>query len=60
MKDKKIVHSFFLIFVTATTKDKTNLTEIEKNKKNIISSDYKLLKEDLDKKVEIKEIRTLI
>lgn len=60
MKDKKIVHSFFLIFVTATTKDKLDLVDIEKNRKNIISSDYKLLKEDLDKKVEIKEIRTLI
>jgi ADP-ribose pyrophosphatase YjhB (NUDIX family) len=60
IKNKNTVHAFFLIFVSATTKEKIELTEIEKNKKNIISSDYKLLMNDLDKKIEIKEIKTLI
>jgi len=50
---KKIVHSFILIFATATTKQKIELTEIEKNKPKIISSDYNLLKNNLSKKVSL-------
>lgn len=49
----KIVHSFLLTFVTAKTRDKINYIDIEKNKPKIISSDYKLLKNDLDKKINI-------
>lgn len=55
-RNKKVMHSFLLIFVTAKTKDRIELINFEKNKKNIISSDYKLLKEDLDKQLKIKEI----
>ena len=42
-KNKKILHSFLLIFVSATTKQKLQKTNIEKNKKKIIKSDYKLI-----------------
>ncbi|MGD9275599.1 MAG: NUDIX domain-containing protein [Candidatus Pacearchaeota archaeon] len=51
-KDKKI-HSFILILVTASTKEKIKYTEINKNKSKIIPSDYKLIKSDLDKEIEI-------
>jgi len=57
-KEKKTIHSFFLIFVSAKTKDKIELINIDENKSKIISSDYKLLKEDLEKKVEIRNITT--
>ena len=53
-----VLHSFFLVFVSAKTKDKIELTNIEKNKKNIISSDYILLKKDLNKKINIKTLIT--
>lgn len=54
----KIVHSFILIFVTAKTKQKIELIEIKKNKSKIISSDYKLLKNDLAKKANINVIHS--
>lgn len=44
-KSKKIIHSFLLIFVTANTKDKINFLDLEKNKSQIIKSDYKLINE---------------
>ncbi len=43
---KKIMHSFLLILVSADTKDEVNLTEVNKNRKKIIPSDYKLIKSD--------------
>jgi ADP-ribose pyrophosphatase YjhB (NUDIX family) len=55
-KGKKIVHTFLLIFVSAKTNDKIEYTEIAKNKSRIISSDYKLLKEDLSKEIKLKNI----
>ena len=58
-KNKKILHSFLLIFVTAQTKDKLDLTDINKNKSKIISSDYKLIKNDINKEVKIKNITTM-
>jgi len=58
-KNKKILYTYILIFVNAKTKDKINLTNIEKNKKKIITSDYLLLKRDIDKKIDIKTINTL-
>lgn len=57
-KQKRNVHSFLLIFATAKTKDKIEFTDIEKNKKKIISSDYKLIKKDLGKEIKIKELTT--
>lgn len=55
-KSGKTIHSFLLIFVNAKTKDKINFIDIEKNKKQIISSDYKLIKNYSDKKIDIKQI----
>jgi len=57
-KDKKIVHSFLLILTTATTKDKIKYTDI--NKKKIISSDYKLIKNNLNQEVKIKNVLSKI
>ena len=57
-KNKKIIHSFLLILVTAKTKDKINFLDIDKNKSKIISSDYKLLKKDINQEIEIKNIFT--
>jgi ADP-ribose pyrophosphatase YjhB (NUDIX family) len=54
----KIVHSFFLILVSARTKDKIKMTKIDENKRKIISSDYKLIKEDLERTIDIKIINT--
>ena len=42
-KNGKIIHSFVLFFVSAKSKD-LSLVEVNKNKKMIISSDYKLIK----------------
>ena len=42
-KKGKIFHSFLLVVVEAVSLDKIDLIDIEKNKKNIISSDYKLI-----------------
>jgi len=57
-KKNKIIHSFLHVFVTATTNDKISYTNIEKNKAKIISSDYKLIKNDLDREVKIKTFLT--
>ncbi len=59
-KNDKNLHSFLLILVTATTKDKIEFTDIKKNKDKIITSDYKLIKDDLNKKIKIKNIVTRI
>jgi ADP-ribose pyrophosphatase YjhB (NUDIX family) len=52
-KNKSKIHSFLLVFVTATTKDKIILVDINRNKSKIIKSDYELLKNDLDKEIRI-------
>jgi len=57
-QDKKI-HSFILIFVTASTQDEIEYTNISKNKSKIISSDYSLIKKDLKKQINIKEFLTI-
>lgn len=57
-KQNKKLHSFLLIFVTATTKDKIEFTNIEKNKCKIISSDYKLMKKDINSAVKINNFIT--
>lgn len=53
---QKIIHSFLLIFVTATTKDKIEYFDIKKNKNKIIQSDYKLIQSDLNKEIKIQNI----
>ena len=57
-KKNKILYSYLLIFVSATTKENPELTIFEKNKSKIITSDYKLLKNDLDKEIKINQINT--
>lgn len=45
-----------LIFVTSITNDKIQYINPKNCKKNIISSDYKLIREDLNKEIKIKNI----
>ena len=59
-KGNKIIHSFLLILISAKTKDKILFTNVVKNKKNIITSDYKLISKDLKKKTNIENIETLL
>jgi ADP-ribose pyrophosphatase YjhB (NUDIX family) len=56
-KKKETLHSFLLILVTAITKDK--ITYSTPNKIKTISSDYNLIKNDLNKEIKIKELITL-
>ncbi len=55
-KSKEVVHSFILFFVTVTTKDSLELTKVERSKKKIISSDYKLITQDSEKETEVPTI----
>ncbi|MCK5607479.1 NUDIX hydrolase, partial [Candidatus Pacearchaeota archaeon] len=55
---KKKIHSFLLIFVSAVTNEEIKLTPIKRNKEKIISSDYELLLNDLEKTVNIKTLST--
>jgi len=57
-KNKKIIHSFILIFVTAKTKDKIELTNVIQKKSKIIPSDYKLILNDSNKKTTLKIINS--
>lgn len=55
-KNKKIIHTFLLIFVLAETKDEIIYIDINKSKSKIISSDYSLIQKDLKKEIQIKNI----
>jgi ADP-ribose pyrophosphatase YjhB (NUDIX family) len=55
-KKEKIIHTFLLLFISAETKDEIQYYNLEKNKKQIISSDYKLIKNDLNKEIKINGI----
>lgn len=57
-KNGKTIHSFLLILVTAKTHDKIEFSDLDKNKSKIISSDYKLLKKDINQEVKINNIFT--
>ena len=54
-KNRKILHSFLLILVTATTKDKIEYTGL-KDREKIISSDYRLITNDLNRETKIQNI----
>ena len=54
---EKIKHSFILILVEATTKDKIKLGDVAKNKKRIIKSDYQLITSK-DKEINIRTFYT--
>ena len=55
-KNKTTIHTFLLILVSAITKDKIQLTDIQKSKSKIISSDYKLIKNKQNSEINIKTI----
>ena len=59
-KRNKILHSFLLIFVSAEAKDKIDLTDVDKNKKKIVKSDYKLIKSSSDREISIGTINSHI
>lgn len=57
-KNNKIIQTDIILFVSAKTKDKIQLTNLNKAKSKIITSDYFLIKNDLSKKIDIKTINT--
>lgn len=57
-KNKEILHSFVLFFITATASQPLTLTNIINQKSKIITSDYHLLKNDLNKKIKIPTINS--
>jgi len=57
-KNKKIIQTDIIFLVSASSKDKIVLTSIEKAKSKMITSDYLLIKKDLNKKIDIKTINT--
>jgi ADP-ribose pyrophosphatase YjhB (NUDIX family) len=59
-KNGKIIHSFLLILVSASTKDGLQYIDINENKNKIIKSDYWLLKNDLQSKSKINTINSNI
>jgi ADP-ribose pyrophosphatase YjhB (NUDIX family) len=59
-KKGKIIHSFFLILVSAATKDKIILTDINECKGKIIDSDYSLLQKHLGNEVKIPTINSFL
>ena len=59
-KNNKIIHSFFLIFVSAKTKDKIKLINVKRNKPKIIKSDYYLIKNKTNSKISLDVINSNI
>ena len=57
-KSGRIIHSFLLIFVSSSTKQKVQLTDIKKNKSKIIKSDYNLITNGLNKTAQINQLYT--
>jgi len=55
-RNGKVVHSFLLILVSASTKNRIYYFNIEKNKKRMIKSDYLLLKKYLNSNLKIPTI----
>lgn len=56
----KILHSFLLIFVSASTKDKITLIDAEKNKKKIIKSDFWLIRNFSNSKIRVEKFNSKI
>jgi len=57
-KNGKVIHSFLLILVSASTKQNLNYIDIEKNKKRIIKSDYWFLKNHRKLRYDLKTINS--
>jgi len=58
IRSNKIIQTDIVVFVSASTKGIMKFTDVDKNKRHIITSDYKFIKEDLNKKINIKTIIT--
>ena len=54
----KIIHSFLLIFVNATTSENLSYMNISGKRKKIISSDYYLIKNNINKKIKLDNLVT--
>jgi ADP-ribose pyrophosphatase YjhB (NUDIX family) len=59
-KNSRVVHSFLLILVTATARENLDYSDIEKSRKGMIASDYRLIKTDLDSVVKIRNIASRV
>lgn len=61
-KSNKIIASYLLIYIKAKTdkKQKIKFTNLEKNKEKIIKSDYKLIRNDLEKELKIKTMNSKV
>lgn len=58
IKNRKVIQTDIIIFVSVTTKEKIHFINIDKNKKKIIASDYYLIKNDSNKHINIKTLTT--
>jgi len=54
-----IIQSDLIVFITATTTDIIELTNLEKIKSKMISSDYKLVKRHLNREIKIENFLTI-
>lgn len=59
-KKGKLVHAFLLILVSAKTKQKISKANVEKSKKKMIESDYKVIKEETPSGININKIKSKI
>jgi len=59
-KKGKIIHSFLLILVSVSTREDIEYYDLEKNRKNIIRSDYLLLKSNPDSNLKVPIINSFV
>ena len=59
-KNSKVKYTFILFVVSAASKFPVVLTDIEKNRRKIILSDYSIIKSKTDSEVKIKSLNTKI
>ncbi len=59
-KKRKIIHSFLLMLVSVSTGEDIKYYDLEKNRKNIIRSDYFLLKNNLNFNLKVPIINSFI
>ena len=56
--NKKVIHSFMLIFVSAVTKDKLDYKKIDKLKNKMVESDHYLLTKDINLEIKISNLHS--
>jgi len=59
-KKGKIIHSFLLMLVSVSTREDIKYYDLEKNRKNMIKSDYFLLKNNLDSNIKVPIINSFV